>query len=318
MSSAAYPGRNLVCGIDLGGTRTKVGFVDLAYDGLIELEVFPTEHGSEELFLDNVAQSMRRLSKRYGRPCGAGVSIGSYTFADGSIDGLSSMVPFLVRGYPLAGRMQDRLGLPVRIGNDAQLACLAEAVCGEGRGFSRVLALTLGTGVGIGLCVDGKPVDNEPYMHLAGHIRVREGGELPWLDGEPCYCGMTGCFESTCSASALLCHVRHELGADASIEELFSRGRTEGGRAAGLVDWYLAMLLRALNQYVYLYCPDTIVLGGGVARSLGPHLARLQEGLVAQVFEGQHTGLRISRLKEGSGVIGAASLFSNGKERTHG
>lgn len=318
MSAYEHLGRDVVCGIDLGGTRTKVGLVDLAHNELIDLEVFPTECASEETFLANVIQSVNRLSCRHGKPRGAGVSIGSYVFSDGSIDGLSSMVPFLTHGYPLEKRMGDQLELPVRIGNDAQLACLAEAVCGEGRGLSRVLAITLGTGIGVGLCVDGKPLGDEPYMHLAGHIRIREGGELPWLDNAPCYCGLTGCLESTCSGTALLCHVQHELAQDASIEDLFLREAEGDGRASELVEWYLAMLLRALNQYVHLYCPDIIVLGGGVARSLGPHLNRLQEGIVASVFEGQRTELRITQLKEGSGVIGATSLFSDRKEWAYG
>ncbi len=302
--------RDLVAGIDIGGTNVKAGIVDLTTNEVLASCDFPTEHDSEQVFLAGLAQAVDRLSAQAGTPQAAGISIGSYVFADGSIDGMSSFVPFLTHGYPLAEKLAAALGLPVRVDNDARLICLAEARDGAGRGFSRVLTLTLGTGVGVGLCEDGHPFGGEPFIHLAGHVKVRTGGEHPCLDDEPCYCGMRGCFESTCSGTSLQKYVHDQLGEDVSNKEAFDRAEAGDETAAAVVGWYLDMLARALNQYVYLYCPDVIVIGGGVAKGLKAYEERLNELLVAEVYEGQRTVIKVTDLKEDSGILGAASLFA--------
>ena len=302
-------GRDLVAGIDLGGTRIKCGICDVGAGEVLSSAVAPTPR-EEGTFLDAVASLVGAQAAEVGQPRAAGLSIGSYVFADGSIDGMSSFVPFMVHGYPLGARVSERLGLPVRVDNDARLIALAEAVAGVGAPYRRVLVLTLGTGIGVGLVEDGRPLGADSYMHLAGHVLVREGGEPACLDEEPCYCGQAGCFESTCSGTSLAKLVRHELGPDATNELLFERASAGDERARGIVGWYVDMLCRALNSYVYLYCPDAIVLAGGVANGLGPWLDRVREGMVAEVYEGQRTDVLLTTLKEDSGIIGAASLFA--------
>ena len=303
-------GRDLVAGIDIGGTNVKAGIVDLATNEVLASCDFPTIRDSEQAFLESLAAAVAQLSAQADAPRAAGISIGSYVFSDGSIDGMSSFVPFLTHGYPLAERSGGALGLPVRVDNDARLICLAEARDGAGQGFSRVLTLTLGTGIGVGLCEDGRPFGGEPFIHLAGHVKVRTGGEYPCLDTEPCYCGMEGCFESTCSGTSLQVYVHDRLGADVSNKEMFERAAEGDPAAAEIADWFLDMLARALNQYVYLYCPDVIVIGGGVAKGLERYESDLNDRLVAEVYEGQRTVVRITDLKEDSGILGAASLFA--------
>ncbi len=303
-------GRDLVAGIDIGGTNVKAGIVDLATNEVLASCDFPTIRDSEQAFLESLAAAVAQLSAQADAPRAAGISIGSYVFSDGSIDGMSSFVPFLTHGYPLAERIGGALGLPVRVDNDARLICLAEARDGAGQGFSRVLTLTLGTGIGVGLCEDGRPFGGEPFIHLAGHVKVRTGGEYPCLDAEPCYCGMEGCFESTCSGTSLQVYVHDRLGADVSNKEMFERAAEGDPAAAEIADWFLDMLARALNQYVYLYCPDVIVIGGGVAKGLERYESDLNDRLVAEVYEGQRTVVRITDLKEDSGILGAASLFA--------
>ncbi len=302
--------RDLVAGIDIGGTNVKAGIVDVASNEVLASCDFPTIRDSEQAFLESLSAAVAQLAEQVGKPRAAGISIGSYVFADGSIDGMSSFVPFLIHGYPLADRIRDAFGLPVRVDNDARLICLAEARDGAGKGFSRVLTLTLGTGIGVGLCEDGRPFGGEPFIHLAGHVKVRTGGEYPCLDAEPCYCGMQGCFESTCSGTSLQAYVHDRLGADITNRELFERAAADDPAAAEIVEWYLDMLARALNQYVYLYCPDVIVIGGGVAKGLGRYSDKLDALLVAEVYEGQKTVIKITDLKEDSGILGAASLFA--------
>lgn len=305
---------DLVVGIDIGGTNVKAGIVDLVTNEVLASCGFPTIRDREEAFLKSLSDAVAELSAQVGAPRAAGVSIGSYVFSDGSIDGMSSFVPFLVHGYPLAARVEEAIGLPVRVDNDARLICLAEARDGAGRGYSRVLTLTLGTGIGVGLCEDGRPFGREPFIHLAGHVKVRTGGEYPCLDAEPCYCGMQGCFESTCSGTSLQAYVHDCLGSDVSNAEAFERAERGDPNAQAVVAWYLGMLASALNQYVYLYCPDIIVIGGGVAKGLARFERELNRMVVAEVYEGQRTMVRITSLKEDSGILGAASLFASGED----
>lgn len=301
---------DLVVGIDIGGTNVKAGIVDLANNMVLVSCDMPTIRDSEQAFLESLVRMVTELSIQAGTPRAAGISIGSYVFADGSIDGMSSFVPFLAQGYPLVQKVGQALGLPVRADNDARLICLAEAHNGAGRGFSRVLTLTLGTGIGVGLCENGRPFGGEPFIHLAGHIKVRTGGEYDCLDKKACYCGMQGCFESTCSGTSLQGFVHDRLGEDVTNEEAFERAAAGDLAAQKVVMWYLDMLSQALNQYVYLYCPDVIVIGGGVAKGLEHYEDDLNRRLVAKVFEGQRTAIRVTRLKGNSGVLGAALLFA--------
>lgn len=302
--------KNLVVGLDIGGTRIKCGIYNVATHEVVSSAVAATPH-EEEAFFTTISQLVTEQAAQVGQPHAVGVSIGSYVFADGSIDGMSSFVPFLTHGYPLGARISECLKLPARVDNDARLIALAEAVSGVGAPYRRVLVLTLGTGIGVGLVEDKQPVGADSSMHLAGHILVRTGNELACLDNEPCYCGQTGCFESTCSGTSLAKLVHEKLGADATNELLFQCAQMGDTQAQEIVEWYISMLCRALNSYVYTYCPDAIVLAGGIAHALGPWISRIKDALVAEVYEGQRTEVLLTTLKEDSGIIGAASLFAN-------
>lgn len=305
--------KEYIAGIDIGGTRVKLGVID-RQGRVLASDVYPTEKHSEQAFLDQMAARLDSVLKAAGiakeQLAGAGVSIGSFVFAPGGeIDGMSEFVPFFVSGYPLREKLEQALGLACRVDNDARLICMAEAVYGAGRDFDRVLTLTLGTGVGVGLCADGKATEAQAVMHLAGHILVRGQNEAPWLDEPPCYCGQTGCLESTCSGTSLQKYVQHELGPDATCESMFRAAAEGDEKALACAHWYVDMLAKGLNQYVYVYCPDVIVLGGGVAKSLGPWLPVLEQKLCAQVHSRQHTQLRLAQLEENAGVLGAAAQF---------
>ena len=302
-------------GIDIGGTRIKMGIVELPAGHVVTSGTFDTEKVSESIFWTSISTELDRQLLTAGLSgralAGVGLSVGSYVYQDGSIDGMASFVPFLIPGYSLQEKAEKNLRFPVYVDNDARLISLAEAVYGSGRGFGRSLTITLGSGVGVGLCVNGRPFGEEAFMHLAGHIKVRSGGEIPCLDAVPCYCGLSGCFESTCSGASLEKYVKCQLGPEATNQEMFALALGGNQIALSCLDWYLKMLSAALNQYVYIYCPDVIVLGGGVSKGLVPWEDELNRRIVAEVHTGQHTVVRISSLLENSGILGAASLFLN-------
>jgi predicted NBD/HSP70 family sugar kinase len=329
----------MALGIDIGGTRTKMGLVNLGTGSVTVQKIFNTHKESEEAFLQSLKLAYEELTGVSRQLFGAGVSIGSYVFEDGRIDGMSSFVPFMTENYPLVKRIEEALGLPVRADNDARLIGLAESRYGAGRGYARSMTITLGTGIGIGLCVDGRPLGGEAFFHLAGHIKVRSGGEYPCLDDPPCYCGLSGCFESTCSGAALEKYVHNHWQREADNRSFFAaavRGgvgshtcfeaalRDECGnpltlsiaeqdnaKVSSILEWYLRFLTEALNQYIYLYCPDVIVLGGGVAKGLAPWEEEINRRVTARVHNAQHPIIKISTLMEEGGIRGAASLFDS-------
>lgn len=302
-----------VAGIDIGGTRTKMGIVDLETGEILSLKVFDTCRASETYFYKAMEESLEACLKTAdlskAEVFGAGVSIGSYVFQDGVIDGMSCFVPFMTEGYPLIPNMEKALKLPVRADNDVRLIGLAETLYGEGKGYKRTLTITLGSGVGIGVCVDGKPLGDEAFCHLAGHIKVRRGDEEPALDDIPCYCGIKGCLESTCSGTSLGNYIRSVYGPEMTNEKFFALAGQGEEKALNILKWFLDCLGEALNQYIYIYCPDVIILGGGIAKGLLPWQEELKSRMTAKVNFRQKTELKISSLMENSGILGAASLF---------
>ncbi|MCI9440357.1 MAG: ROK family protein [Ruminococcus sp.] len=300
-------------GVDIGGTRTKMGLVELRLGKVFPVKVFDTCRESEEIFLDSMRKALKQCLQeenvKEDELAGVGVSIGSYVFSDGTIDGMSCFVPFMTEGYPLRQRLETAFSLPVRADNDVRLIGLAESLYGAGRGYRRTLTMTLGSGIGIGVCVDGAPLGNEAFCHLAGHVKVRVGGEFPALDKEPCYCGIKGCLESTCSGTSFEKYLRFCYGPDMDNEKFFQLALKGDPEAAGHLEWYLDMLAEALNQYIYTYCPDVIILGGGLAKGLAPWKTSLEGRLKAKVHFRQKTDICISSLMEDSGVLGAALLY---------
>ena len=154
-------------GIDIGGTRTKIGIVELETGTVSKVKVFDTCRESEEQFFISMREALEQCLKqeklKKSDLSGVGISIGSYVFFDGTIDGMSCFVPFMTEGYPLCSRLEKAFGLPVRADNDVRVIGLAESIYGAGKGYARTLTITLGSGVGIGVCVEQRPFGEEAF-----------------------------------------------------------------------------------------------------------------------------------------------------------
>ena len=302
-----------IFGADIGGTRTKLGLTELQTGRIIGQAVIPTEGSTKESFLDAFSDCFDSLLKKNGlmkkQIAGIGISIGSYIFPiSGIVDTMGGFINIPDR-YPLKDIIEERLKLPCRIENDARLICYAESLFGAGKTYNRVLTITLGTGVGVGFVVNKKFPDPDACNHLSGHIKVRSTGEIPILDKEKCYCSVDGCLESTCSGTALQVYARSVFGKQITNEELFSLADEGNVSAKGIVDQYISYLAVGLNQLIYVYAPDIIVLAGGVANSLEKYLDKIKEQTTAWIHSEYHCTITTSTLKESAGVLGAASLF---------
>ena len=194
-------------GIDLGGTFVKCGIVDEQGKILIKDKI-PTGNGRPytEIAAD-MAEFAKQLISRAGlkkedvKAAGIG--------APGTVDSKNGVIVYSnnIRweNVPLCREIEKRLGLPTYITNDANAAALGENFCGAGKDYQSMVFITLGTGVGGGIIIDGKIFEgNKSAGAEIGHEVIRMGGEK-------CTCGRRGCFEAYASATALLLQRFHEL-----------------------------------------------------------------------------------------------------------
>lgn len=208
------------------------------------------------------------------------------------------------KGYPLAAEIAAGIGAPVRLENDADAAALAELRFGAGRGSERFLFVSIGTGIGGGIILDGGIYRGHNGAHPEfGHHTIA---------GEPrCYCGASGCWESLASGPAVArWYNQQREGAEAcDAREIFARAGAGEELALRTVERFTQYLAVGLGNLLTLFAPDTIAVGGGVMASAGDCLERAAQAapLRARLIP---TGCRIvpAALANRAGLIGAACV----------
>jgi glucokinase len=300
--------QKLAIGVDIGGTRTKIGLVDLHAGQVVDSLIFPTETREARRFENTLSDAIHTLQNYPNANVplrGVGIGVSSFVFGDGTVDSTYGFLEFM-EDYPLARIVEETHHLPCRLDNDARLVALGEALYGTGQGFGRVLVLTLGTGLGLGFVANGGLAEKLPYGHMGGHITVTDNDTL-------CYCGKTGCLESLVSATGILNTARQHNGGTAAVpdtvEQLFRNALDGNETARRVVDEFLGYLRTGLGNYINLFAPDRIVLGGGVAKGLGPYLSQLLPAGQLGPFKNYKTTVVLSSLEEQAGILGSAALF---------
>lgn len=304
--------KKLAIGIDIGGTRTKIGLVDLTIGQVLHTAVQATETLDSVRFEQAIGNAIQILKAKAAELqadlLGIGIGVSSFVHADGLVDSTYGFIDFM-EDYPLAKIIQTEHALPCRIDNDARLVALGEARYGRGRGFERVLVLTLGTGLGLGFVVKQKLEGKLPYAHMGGHLSIVQNGVR-------CYCGKMGCLESLVSATGILAAAERRNwplqnpGLPFTVESIFQASAAGNPSAKDLIDAFIEQLKIGISNYINLYAPDVIVLGGGVAKGLASYLPRLIDSDLLGPYKGYQTRITISELEEQAGILGAAALFS--------
>lgn len=252
-------------GLDLGGTNIKVAVI--AQDEG-ELEVVSTDsvdteaaEGPEGVTGNLIEIGIAALGEHEIVTVGLGVP-GLFDRGAGEVHMFPNL-PGDWRGFPLRERVSEAFGMPVWMINDARAFTLAEGVLGSGRGYSTVACVTLGTGVGGGLMIDGR-------LHLGAFGVAGELGHQTVLpDGPLCGCGNRGCVESLVRADVLASNAGKS---DASA--VFEGARQGDNRCLAAVSQMAEFLGIGLANVITLFGPDCIVVGGGIAEAgdlvLGP------------------------------------------------
>ncbi|MFZ1416486.1 MAG: ROK family protein [Defluviicoccus sp.] len=301
-------------GIDLGGTKIEGVVLDETGEARWRRRV-ATPKGDYAGTVAAVAALVQALERDCGARCSVGVGIpGTLSAATGRIKNANAT--WLI-GRALDADLAKALGRPVRLANDANCLAVSEASDGAGAGADVVFGVILGTGVGGGIVVHGRP--------LAGANGI--GGEwghnpLPWPEpaeepGPECYCGKRGCIETFLSGPGFARDFQNATGQALAPPEIVARALAGDQAAAAAVCRYEHRLARALASVINVLDPDVIVLAGGMS-NIDRLYAAVPEVWQAFVFsDAVITRLARNRHGDSSGVRGAAWLWPAGSPPEH-
>jgi len=300
-----------IISIDLGGTNLKVALLDLSCT-IKDKEVLSTRSFLEkdDLIL-GILHSVNRFIK-YNNLSKAqilGVGLG----LPGPVDAKAGIVHFFpnIPGWIEVGLrdiLRKKLGLPVFLDNDAKLMTLAEYKIGAAKGLNNVLCMTLGTGIGGGLIINGKLYRG--FNNAAGEI-----GHLPINEkGLCCNCGSSGCLEAYVGNRRILAEAKKMFKRNISLEELSELAEKHNRMALEVWRKTGNHLGFALAGVVNLLNLDAIVIGGGVAKAGNALFDNITKTLKEQAMSVQAKRVRILKAKLGSeaGLIGAAIMVKEG------
>jgi glucokinase len=305
---------NVVLGVDVGGTNVKAGLV--MEDGTIVTTMsWPTESEKGFLYFSRTLyQHMQEMASLANLPVGnlQAVGIGLPGFLDLENGILKRAVNLKwPLDVPVTGTLQEVFGVPVCMDNDGNLAALGEVWIGAGTGSKSALCVTIGTGVGGGIVLDG-------HVYRGVSTMAGEIGHLPMKpDGELCNCGKRGCLETLASATALArmgerAGLKSFEGADSPVtaKDVFRHVNQGNPIAREIVNQMVDWLARGLAQAANLLNPDVIVIGGGVVQAgealfnpLVQAFAQMALPLVADSCK-----LVSAKLGTHAGMLGAARL----------
>jgi glucokinase len=286
-----------VIGVDVGGTKILAGLVDRD-GGVIEHREYPTPLSSEAALLDGLEAAVRDLLDEPVAAAGFGVPSRidqRRGVAIGSVN-----IPLVE--VPLRDVMRERLGLPVVIENDANAAAIAEWKVGAGRGTSDMLMLTLGTGVGGGLILGGRPYRGSIGAGAElGHVVIVHDGTL-------CSCGGHGHLEAYVSGKAADGVARAAFGPAADAHRLVRLANEGEPKAVELLAEIGRKLGSGIGSLINTFDPELIVIGGGFAAAGELLFGPAREVVAREALKPMRDSVRIVRAELGTtaGMVGAA------------
>lgn len=310
-----------VVGIDIGGTNTVFGIVDARGVVLASSSIKTRKHPTVEAYIDELHTELTKLmdvNEAIGKIHGIGIGAPNANYYTGTIeDGVNLPWPTPI---PLAQLVADKFGVPVSVTNDANAAAIGEMTYGVARGLKDFIMITLGTGVGSGIVINGQLVyGHDGFAGELGHVIMKRN------NGRLCGCGRTGCLEAYCSATGVARTAREFLEARAAEPSLLRNMAIEDITSKDVYDAAMAgdklardvfeftgdILGAALADFTVFSAPEAFVLFGGLAKSgellMRPLRDSLEKNLMG-IWKGKVKVL-LSDLKEAdAAILGASAL----------
>lgn len=309
-----------VIGIDMGGTNTAFGIVDARGTVIASSSIKTGKHSKIEDYIDELYTEIHRImvaNDAEGKINGIGIGAPNGNYFTGMIEDVINL-PWPTP-IPLAQLISDKFGIPCLITNDANAAAIGEMTYGAARGLKDFIMITLGTGVGSGIVVNGQLVyGHDGSAGELGHVIMKRN------NGRMCGCGRAGCLEAYCSATGVartareFLEIRDEesLLRDYDIDTITSKDvydcAVKGDKLAIDIFNYTGTILgEALADFVTFSSPEAFVIFGGLTKSGDYIMNPIREAFdknIMKVFKGK-VKILISELKESdAAVLGASAL----------
>ncbi|MBE6754557.1 MAG: ROK family protein [Ruminococcaceae bacterium] len=313
-------------GIDLGGTGIKTGVVNEGYQiiGYGTAETKIPRPGDD--IMDDIAKACREAVANAGLTMDDIEHVGIGT--PGTANSFTGILEFAgnlgLSNYPMVDALTQRLGKKVYMENDANAAAFGEAIAGAAKGVMNAVCITLGTGVGAGVIIDGK------IFAGANYAGTEIGHTVIMVDGDQCTCGRRGCWERYASATALISQAKAAMMADrdsamwdivgGDIDKVngktpFDAMHMGDKSGTAVVEQYIRYVACGVVNVVNVFQPDVLCIGGGVSKQGDTLLAPIQTILETERFSRysiKQTKLVTATLGNDAGIVGAANLYAGG------
>ena len=303
-------------GVDVGGTSVKIGLFDVEGNILEKWEIPTRTAHNGEAILPDIAQALAEKQEERGidKLEVVGVGVG----APGPIDKDGMVYEAVNLGwgvFSLKETLEELCGLPVRAGNDANVAALGEMWKGGGQGYRNLVLVTLGTGVGGGIIINGEILNGATGAGgEIGHIHIEDNEETP------CNCDNLGCLEQYASATGvvrLANRVLRETTEDSvlrqgeiSAKAVFDAVKDGDAVAVKIAESFGEYLGKGLAAIAGVVNPEAFVIGGGVSKAGGILFQFIEENYKKYVFHGSRDAkFKLATLGNDAGICGAAKLI---------
>ena len=316
-----------VVGIDIGGTNTVFGIVDARGTIIDNGSIKTGKHSKIEDYVNELYENLFQLLEKndaVDKIAGIGVGAPNGNYFNGTIE-FAPNLPW--RGVlPLADLLSEKFGIPVALTNDANAAAIGEMTYGAARGLKDFIMITLGTGVGSGIVVNGQLVyGHDGFAGELGHVIVKP------VNGRACGCGRTGCLETYASATGVARTAREflEIRKDNSllrqipIQDITSKdvydAAIAGDQIAKDIFEYTGQILgEAFANFTAFTSPKAIVLFGGLAKSGDLIMKPIKESMernMLNIYKNKVTLLFYELKESDAAVLGASALGWEAKDR---
>ena len=295
-------------GVDIGGTAVKLGLVDENGQVVSRAERSVSFDGYKTPILDTVTAAIRDFIAPHDAPALAGIGVS----ATGQIDSRRGVVAGTCGNFPgwigvdIKGTLERDFGLPVTVANDANCMLLGEVWAGAAKGYTDVIGVTLGTGVGGGILTGGRLLEGARGLGgELGHYRTHA------LDGVPCTCGATGCWERYAATTALVRAAKEKNPAWTDGRAIFAAAEAGNPEVLALLDAWTDEIAQGLAGMVHIFNPQLILIGGGVSAQqkllIAPIAAKVKASVMPAFAEGLE--IRAAQLHNDAGMVGAVYYF---------